>query len=473
MNELFVNIKVDREERPDIDAIYMRALHALGEQGGWPLTMFLDSRRRARSGAAPISRRTPRYGRPGFADVLREVARIYREEPDKVSHNAGLLLQALGANASSAGAGAIIERRRARRSHPAAWSAPSTRRHGGLTGAPKFPQWSFFWLLWRGAIRYGADEPPRRAVDITLDQHLPGRHLRSSRRRLRALLGRRALARAALREDALRQRAAHRPDDARSAARPATPLYARRIDETVDWLLREMIAEGGGFAASLDADTEGEEGKFYVWSQAEIDEVLGAADAKLFADVYDVTPAGNWEGHTILNRLHIARASRHADEEAARRDARQAAGAPRRPHPPRLGRQGAGRLERPDDRRARPRRRVFERAEWLEAAERAFAFVVTRMEKDGRLLHSYRAGQAKAPATASDYANMIWGALRLHQATNDAAYLAARRALVRRARPALLGRRRRLRLHRRRHRRSHRAHARRPRRRHAQRQRRS
>src|SRR5689334_21494329 len=94
MNELFVNSKVDREERPDIDAIYMRALHALGEQGGWPLTMFLDSEARPFWGGTYFPPE-PRFGRPGFTHVLREVSRIYREEPDKVRHNAELLLDAL------------------------------------------------------------------------------------------------------------------------------------------------------------------------------------------------------------------------------------------------------------------------------------------------------------------------------------------------------------------------------------------
>ena len=88
-----------------------------------------------------------------------------------------------------------------------------------------------------------------------------------------------------------------------------TPLFAARIAETVAWLQREMIAEGGGFAASLDADSEGEEGKFYVWTADEIVDVLGAEDARFFAQVYDVTPDGNWEGHTILNRLRLAGAA--------------------------------------------------------------------------------------------------------------------------------------------------------------------
>ena len=202
-------------------------------------------------------------------------------------------------------------------------------------------------------------------------------------------------------------------------------LYKVRIEETVDWLLREMIADGGGFAASLDADSEGEEGKFYVWSKAEIVEVLGEADAKTFAEIYDVTGEGNWEGHTILNRLHTLEL-RSPEEEKSLAAMRA-----------KLLERRAGRI-RPgwDDKVLADWNglmiaalvhagQVFDRPKWLAAAKTAFAFVVERMEKDGRLIHSYRAGQAKAPATASDYANMVWGALRLHQATNDAAYLAA------------------------------------------------
>src|SRR5438477_4637933 len=106
MNELFVNIKVDREERPDIDAIYMRALHSLGEQGGWPLTMFLDSQARPFWGGTYFPPE-PRFGRPGFDHVLKEVSRIYREEADKVAHNAGMLLDALEARETASGGAAI------------------------------------------------------------------------------------------------------------------------------------------------------------------------------------------------------------------------------------------------------------------------------------------------------------------------------------------------------------------------------
>ena len=209
MNELFVNIKVDREERPDIDAIYMRALHALGEQGGWPLTMFLDSDARPFWGGTYFPP-TPRYGRPGFSQVLREVARVYREEAEKIAHNTGLLVDTLKERAAAGQTGtpeigdrllADLTRRMVSAVDP---------RDGGLSGAPKFPQWNFFWLLWRGAIRYDQRGGLARRRQHA-HAHLPGRHLRSPWRRLRALLGRRPLARAPLREDALRQRPARRP----------------------------------------------------------------------------------------------------------------------------------------------------------------------------------------------------------------------------------------------------------------------
>jgi uncharacterized protein YyaL (SSP411 family) len=381
--------------------------------------MFLDSEARPFWGGTYFPP-TPRYGRPGFPDVLREVARIYRDEGDKVAHNAGLLVDALKERQPS-GAADITD---------AVLSDLTSRMvgavdglHGGLSGAPKFPQWSFFWLLWRGAIRYG-HEPARQAVEVTLTNicqggiydHLGGGFARYSVDahwlvpHFEKMLYDNALLMDLMCE-AWRE--------------GGNELYARRIEETAQWLLREMIAEGGGFAASLDADSEGEEGKFYVWTKPEIVEVLGEADAAIFCAAYDVSDAGNWEGHAILNRLRNLELG-SPDQEAALAAMRA-----------KLLARRAGRI-RPgwDDKvladwnglmiaALAHAARLFERDDWLTAAKTAFAFVVSAMEKDGRLIHSYRAGQAKAPATASDYANMIWGALRLYQATNEASYLTA------------------------------------------------
>jgi hypothetical protein len=418
MNEAFVNIKVDREERPDIDAIYMRALHSLGEHGGWPLTMFLDSEARPFWGGTYFPPE-PRFGRPAFRQVLAEVARIYREEPDKVRHNAGQILQALNQRDKAAAAPDLSD------SGIGALAGPMVRavdmRRGGLAGAPKFPQWGYFWLLWRLGIRYGSPTALQ-AVDVTLTNicqggiydHLGGGFARYSvDERWLVPHFEKMLYDNALLIDLMTE----------VYRETGSELYKARIAETVTWLTREMIAEGGGFAASLDADSEGEEGKFYVWSKAEIEEVLGAEDARRFCEVYDVTAEGNWEGHNILSRLGSLDLKDPAEEQAlaamrakllARRSGRVRPGWDDKVLADWNGLAIAALVH---------AARVFERADWLETAKAAFHFVATRMETDGRLVHSYRNGRGHAPATASDYANMIWAALRLYQATDDATYL--------------------------------------------------
>lgn len=418
MNELFVNIKVDREERPDIDAIYMSALHHLGEQGGWPLTMFLDSDAKPFWGGTYFPKEQ-RFGKPAFTTVLREVARIHRDEPDKVRNNTDLLTDALTADRDGPQGRPLID--------DAVLEDLATRMvgavdmsKGGLRGAPKFPQWSFFWLLWRGGIRFDLDMC-RQAVEITLTNicqggiydHLGGGFARYSvDDRWLAPHFEKMLYDNALLMDLLTE----------VWRETRNPLYKARVEETVAWLMREMIADGGGFAASLDADSEGEEGKFYVWTAAEIADVLGE-DARLFAHVYDVTPDGNWEGHTILNRLsNLALGSGAEEIKLAALRAKLLAHRASRIRPgwdDKVLADWNGLMIAALARAAR----VFAKPDWLAAARRAFAFIEKKMTVDGRLMHAARAGQLRAPATASDYANMIWAAIRLYEATNDAAYL--------------------------------------------------
>src|ERR1700680_2657286 len=298
MNELFVNIKVDREERPDIDQIYMAALHHLGEHGGWPLTMFLTPNGEPIWGGTYFPK-TSRYGKPAFVDVLREIARLFREEPQKIENNRAALMDQLAATARKPGTVTIgaAELDNAARQLGGIIDPVN----GGTRGAPKFPQAALFELLWRGGFRNG-EKRYFAAVDITLDHiceggiydHLGGGFSRYSvdepwlvphfekmlydNAQLLELLA-----------------IAHR--------RSGKLLYRRRAQETVEWLKREMTTPEGAFSASLDADSEGEEGKFYVWSRAEIEDILGPRDAEFFALTYDVTPGGNFEGHNILNRL--------------------------------------------------------------------------------------------------------------------------------------------------------------------------
>ena len=418
MNELFVNIKVDREERPDVDAIYMNALHLIGEQGGWPLTMFLTP------GAEPFWGGTyfpkhQRYGRPAFVDVLKTVAHTFHQQPDRVRSNADSLRSRLQPRHPKGDTAALDDatldnwtRRFLAAVDPAL---------GGMRGAPKFPQTQFFSLLWRGALRY-AVESLKDAVDVTLTHicqggiydHLGGGFARYSvDERWLVPHFEKMLYDNALLIDLMTE--VWREDK--------NPLYATRIAETAQWALREMTVKGGGFAASLDADSEGEEGKFYVWTLDEVAGALGPDDARLFAGIYDITSSGNFEGKTILNRLGDVNLK---DGETERRLAAM--------RETLLKRRSLRIRPSFDDKvladwnglmiaALANAATAFDNTEWPDAAESAFDFVFTRMSVGVRLVHSYREEPGNAPATASDYANMIRAALALANATNNPEYV--------------------------------------------------
>ena len=419
MNGLFVNIKVDREERPDIDAIYMSALHRLGEQGGWPLTMFLDSAAKPFFGGTYFPKQAL-YGRPAFVSVLLQIAQIYQEEPERIQGNVDGLMAALQERAPSrpglTATEAMIQDLVTRITNAV------DKEHGGLRGAPKFPQWNVLWLLWRGAMRFN-DDAAKDAVVTTLMHicqggiydHIGGGFARYSVDEFWLVPHfEKMLYDTALLLDLLTE----------VWRETQEPLFARRIAETVGWLEREMIAEGGGFAASLDADSEGVEGKFYVWTAAEIAEVLGVEDAAFFCSVYGVTADGNFEGHTILNRLDSL-ALLSDDDETRLGEMRCKLFARRAPRI----RPGwddkvladwnglmIGALARASV--------VFDKPDWIALAETAFAYVKDRMARDtNRLWHASRAGRCTAPGTASDYANMIFASLRLLQANCNDRYL--------------------------------------------------
>ena len=422
MNELFVNIKVDREERPDIDAIYMNALHLLGQQGGWPLTMFLTP------DGAPFWGGTyfppeSRWGRPGFPDILRRIHELYRDDRDKVVQNTELLVGALkdmgGKEAANDPAPAL---------DPDILDVAAERIldhvdmiDGGLRGAPKFPQPPLFALLWRAYLRTG-EAPYREAVTVTLDRmcqggiydHLGGGFARYATDAVwlvphfEKMLYDNALL-IELLTDAWRD--------------SGHPLYARRVQETVDWIEHEMIAENGAFAASLDADSEGEEGKFYVWSEAEIDAVLGPA-APAFKSAYGVSSGGNWEGKVILNRSGgpgLGAAAAEAELERCRALLLEARAARVRPGwDDKVLADWNGLMIAALAQAAQ----AFGREAWLARAEAAFAAVARDLSQGDRLHHAYRAGRARHSAVLDDYAAMIRAALALFEATMQGSYLA-------------------------------------------------
>ncbi len=431
MNELFINIKVDREERPDIDTIYMTSLALFGEQGGWPLTMFCTPEGKPFWGGTYFPP-TSRYGRPGFPDLLRHVARIYREERDKVATNSEAVVAALQDMSQPESAGAIAPdavNRAAEQIVP-----EIDPRHGGIGTAPKFPQAPILSVLWRGYKRTG-DEKLRDGVLLTLDKmaqggiydHLGGGFARYSTD---------AAWLAPHFEKMLYDNAQLLELYTEAWQETQKPLYAQRIAETAEWVLREMVNQtppGGGFSATIDADSEGEEGKFYVWSEDEVRTLLGD-DADFFMAAYDVRPSGNWEGKTILNRTRDPEL-KDAETEARLAACRQTLFDARSKRvPPELDDKVLadwnglmiGALARAAT--------AFERPQWLGAAETAFRFVIENMtDGDGagaRLFHSWRNGTAKHVATLDDYANMCRGALLLFEATQNRDYVEKTRSLV-------------------------------------------
>lgn len=418
INQCFLPIKVDREERPDIDAIYQNALALMGQHGGWPLTMFLTPDGEPFWGGTyyPPERK---YGRPAFTDVLKRAAAVYHGRKEIVAKNSGILKEGLRKLSAPAPADDLL--------------TPDTLDEiclkigdmidpveGGLGSAPKFPQSPVLAMLWRGYKRTG-NVKLRDWVLLTLDRMSQGGiydHLGGG------------YARYAIDNDWLIPHFEKMLYDNAQLVElltfawqeTKTPLYAARVAETIGWILREMRIEGGAFTAALDADSEHEEGKFYVWAAAEVEAVLGA-EASLFKSHYDVHRIGNWEGKTILNRSEKPQLM-DAETEARLAASREKLWAVR-------------------ECRVRPGRdhkiladwngltiaalclagEAFARTDWTAAAKDAFAFVVTKMvAADGRLLHSWCDGRTHL-GILDDYAAMSKAALALYEVTREKAYL--------------------------------------------------
>jgi uncharacterized protein YyaL (SSP411 family) len=433
MNSLFVNIKIDREERPDIDHIYMSALHALGEQGGWPLTMFTTPDGTPFWGGTYFPPE-PRWGRPSFRQVLQGVANAFHTGAEAVTQNTRALTHHLQQQAVAlvgdapgpAELDAVAQ----------AYLRMTDPEHGGLRGAPKFPNPPIYRFLWQNAFRTGAPEA-KEALHLMLQRmsqggiydHLGGGYARYSTDDIWLVPHfEKMLYDNAQLLELLALAHADRPD----------PLYAQRAAETVGWMLRDMTARriGGkaAFAASEDADSEGEEGRFYVWTEAEVDTLLGPA-AAAFKQAYDVTPNGNWEGHTILRRVTPPGAP---DQEAALSRSRDV-------------------LFQAREKRVRPgwddkvladwnglaiaalarASAVFGQPAWLERAAEAFDFILTHMTAaHGGVEHAWRLGRVTAPGLIEDQAAMARAALALYEATSEPTFPATAERLANAAQAA-------------------------------------
>ncbi len=417
MNANFINIKVDREERPDVDKVYMTALHALGERGGWPLTMFLDADGKPFWGGTYFPPES-KYGRPGFKHILNEISRLWNVERHKIESSSTAIVAALNSEPLREHQGEITAQQVSEAAHIILNSIDP--KLGGLKGAPKFPQAPIFDFLW--AASQHTDHPSRAAaVTNTLTQISQGGiydHLGGG------------IARYSVDanwlvphfEKMLYDNAQFISLLTKAWLKTSDPLFRIRIGETLGFVLREMTTPEGVFASSYDADSEGEEGKYYVWSKAEIDRLLGPG-ASSFCRHYGVTGDGNFEGHNILNRSHqptlqddVAETKLAAQRKIllTARQARVPPGFDDKVLADWNGLMIAAMTEAAF---------VFDKPEWAAAAENAMAGLMRIHWQDGRLMHSSKNGDARHEATSDDYANLITACRALHLLTGGQALI--------------------------------------------------
>ena len=423
MNEYFVNVKVDREERPDVDRIYMSAVQALTGHGGWPLSVFLTPEGIPFFGGTYFPPE-PRHGLPAFTDVLLAVIDAWQKRRDEIVTGGKRLLTLIEQHmAFPEGSADDLLYPEVLRGAFQGMQRQFDWVHGGWSGAPKFPQPMTFEFLLRYHRSAGEEEALQMVVKTLqamarggmYDQLGGGFHRYSVDARWlvphfeKMLYDNAQLARLYLHAWQI----------------TGHPVFRSIVEETLDYVVREMRDPGGGFYAAQDADSEGEEGKFFVWTADEIRQALGG-DAPAFMAAYGVTEAGNWEGKNILTFV---------DEW----EAREALADARR------------RLFEVRERRVKPARddkvltawnglmlaafaeaaRVLGREDYRAVAEENAAFLLRELRRpDGRLWHTWKAGVAKVNGYLEDYTHLIDGLLELYQTTFDPRWYAAAQELA-------------------------------------------
>jgi uncharacterized protein YyaL (SSP411 family) len=418
MNELFVNIKVDREERPDVDKIYQTAHQLLTQRGGgWPLTMFLNPEDQRPFFGGTYFPNEPRHGMPSFGDLLRKVAEYYGERRDEIRQQGERLTEIFSQlEPPAAQASSRLDSKPLRKVRDQL-AASFDRDFGGFGGAPKFPHPTTIDRLlrtWRASAQDA--EPDVEALfmaTLTLTRmaeggiydHLGGGFCRYSVDRYWQIPHF---------EKMLYDNGPLLAAYAEAHLATGEALFARTAGETADWMLADMRAPNGGFYSSRDADSEGEEGKFYAWEPAEIEALIGRHAYHAFAKHYGLDQPPNFEGKWHLAVREPAEDAAIIDEaRSILLEARSKRVAPER-----------------DDKQLTAWNalairglaiagRVLQREDLVSAAAGAADFVKEHLFVDGRLLASYKDGNARFPAYLDDHAFMIDALLELLQSRWD------------------------------------------------------
>jgi len=426
LNEHFVSIKVDREERPDLDHLYMSAVQAMAGQGGWPLNVFLTPDREPFFGGTYFPPED-RWGRPGFRTVLEDVAALWKQRCGRVTESAGQVTTFLHTQIEAAPRGAPWpdDPRPLLTRGAEELKGVYDARYGGFGHAPKFPTPHHVRFLLRHAQTTGDTEALAMAVR-TLDamaaggihDHLGGGFHRYATDSVwlvphfeKMLYDQAGLAQAYT--------------DAWQVTQD--PRHAAVVRGILDYVLRDLTHPEGGFYSAEDADSEGEEGTFYVWRHGEIIALLGPAAGEDFCQAFGVAPGGNWEGRSILHRLRLD-GTAPADAE---------------PLTPALE-QSRKRLLEARNQRPRPHRdekiiaawnghmiaalaqagRALAESRYVEAAARAMRFAEQNLWLGGRLTRHWRDGQSTARGYLDDYAFMGLAYIALHEALHEAGHKA-------------------------------------------------
>ncbi|MDZ4684246.1 MAG: thioredoxin domain-containing protein [Planctomycetaceae bacterium] len=427
MNQWFVNIKVDREERPDLDQIYMNAVMAIAGNGGWPMSVFFTPDKQPFFGGTywpPAAK----WGRPGFREILTAVHDAWTNKRAALVNQAAELTQAVAAAGHPAISLEQLSAETLRKAQRSLIRA-ADRTHGGFGSAPKFPHPMDLRVLLRCHRRFG-DAEALDVVTLTLDKmsqggiydHLGGGFARYStdEKWLVPHFEKMLYDNAQLTTVYL---------EAYQATGNAD--YARVARETLDYVLREMTQPQGGFYSTQDADSEGVEGKFFVWTRDEVLKLLGLDHGPIFCACYDVTEHGNWEHQNILQRLSPNPVpfggEGNEDLESLLARCRTALFAARSQRVP------PGR----DDKvlvswnglmiaAMAQAANVLNEPKYAEAARSAADFILSTMRSNhGRLLHAYKDSRARFNAYLDDYAALIDGLVELYQAVFDPQYLDA------------------------------------------------
>ena len=439
MNEYFINIKVDREERPDLDQLYQGVVQLMGRGGGWPLTVFLSPDLRPFFGGTYFPP-SDRYGMPAFSKILQGLNNAWHEQRSDIAEQAKQFEAGLR-HLSNAGLEGVASELSLSDVVSAAEQLEGlidwTR--GGFGHAPKFPNPMNLSLLLRGYRRTGSGSLLS-AVTLSLesmakggiyDQLGGGFHRYSVDERWLVPHFEKMLYDNA--------QLLHLYAEAQQVA--PNPLWSKVVEETVEYVRREMTDPEGGFYATQDADSEGQEGKFFVWTPQQVGEVLPAPLAELAEARFGITQGGNFEhGATVLQiseelpalaqRFHSSEGQVAADLAAARKllfEARERRIKPGRDEKILAGWNGLM------IRGFSLASRVFRRSDWFSLAQKAADLVLTRMWQDGRLFRARQGGANRIGAFIEDYGDLANGLVALYQACFDARYLEAAEALVNRA----------------------------------------